>query len=195
MDTLERQHDSDLVTKAVSGQSAPAAITLPYDFDTSGVVRLTMRGMFGLLAVLLVGIIYSLLVSQDRTAALALLISAAILAYFGRLFLRNLIGSAGTITADAVSVDSPRVLGFRLAGPAGKFPINHFTTVRVERVTNPIGIPLETQIGPHERVSLIGKKGTPDILIARTDDDEGPRVGQELAAALGLLYQDEIAPY
>src|SRR4051812_37441863 len=117
------------------------AITLPYQFDTSGVIKLIIRGVLGLMGVLVVGILYSLLVSHDRTAALQLLLCAAILAYFGRLFLRNLIGSVGTITADRVSVDSPRVFGFRLAGPAGQFGITQFTAVQVDRVTNPIGIP------------------------------------------------------
>lgn len=154
-----------------------------------------MRGLLGLLAVLLVGILYSLLVSHDRTAALGLLLCTAILAYFGRLFLRHLIGSIGTIAADSVRVDSPRVLGFRLAGPAGQFPISHYSAVRVERVTNPIGIPIETQVGPHERVLLIGQQGTPDILIARTERDAGRTLGKELAVALKLPYQEQVAPY
>ena len=171
------------------------AITLPYQFDTSSVVKLILRGVLGLLVVVLLGIIYSLLVSRDLTAALALLVCAAILAYFGRLFLRHLIGSVGTITADSVSVESPRVAGFRLAGPAGRFPLRQFLAVRVERVTNPIGIPIETQVGPHERVLLIGQQGTPDILIARTDLDAGRTLGNELAAALKLPYQEQLLPY
>ena len=176
-------------------QPSPFALTLPYQFDTSGVVKLIIRGMLGLLAVVFVGVIYSLLVSHDRTAALALLVCAAMLAYFGRLFLRHLIGSSGTIAADSVRVDSPRVLGFRLAGPAGQFPITHFSAVRVERVTNPIGIPIETQVGPHERVLLRGRQGTPDILIARTERDAGRTLGKELAIALKLPYQEQVAPY
>jgi hypothetical protein len=171
------------------------AVTLPYQFDTSGVVKLILRGVLGFLGILVVGIIYSLLVSHDRTAALALLICAAILAYFGRLFLRNLIGSLGTITADTVVVESPQVAGFRLAGPTGSFPLKQFDAVRVERVTNPIGIPLETQVGPHERVSLVGQKGTPDILVARTERDAGRTLGNELAVALKLPYQEHLAPY
>jgi hypothetical protein len=151
--------------------------------------------MLGLLAVVLLGIIYSLIVSHDRTAVLALLVSTAMLAYFGRLFLRNLIGSVGTITADSVSVESPCVAGFRLAGPAGSFPLRQFLAVRVERVTNPIGIPIETQVGPHERVLLIGQQGTPDILIARTERDAGRTLGNELAIALKLPYQEQVAPY
>jgi hypothetical protein len=170
-------------------------LKLPHQFDTSGVVKLIMRGLLGLLAVVLVGITYCLLVSHDRTAVLALILCAAILAYFGRIFLGNLIGSAGTITADSISVDSPRVFGLRLAGPAGRFPISQFTAVRVERVTNPIGIPIETQVGPHERVLLIGQQGTPEILIARTERDVGRTLGNELAMALKLPYQEQVAPY
>jgi hypothetical protein len=171
------------------------AMTLPYQFDTSGVVKLILRGVLGFLGILVVGIIYSLLVSHDRTAALALLICAAILAYFGRLFLRNLIGSVGTITSDRVVVESPQVAGFRLAGPSGSFPIRQFEAVRVERVNNPIGIPLETQVGPHERVSLVGQKDTPDILVARAERDAGRKLGNELALALKLPYHEQLAPY
>jgi hypothetical protein len=170
-------------------------LKLPYQFDTSGVVKLIMRGFVGLLTVVLVGIIYSLLISHDQTAALQLFLCAAIIVYFGRLFLRHLVGSVGTITSDAVVVQSPQVVGIRLAGPNGRFPITQFERVRVERVTNPVGIPLETQIGPHERVCLIGKNGTPDILIARTDGHAGRVLGKELALALTLPYQEQIHPY
>src|SRR3954468_1952544 len=154
MDTLEHEYAGGLLTKADSSHVVPKAITLPYKFDTSGVVKLIMRGFVALLAVVLAGIIYSLLVSHDQTAALQLLLCAAIIVYFGRLFLRHLVGSVGTITSDAVIIHSPQVIGIRLAGPSGRFPITQFEAVLVERVTNPIGIPLETQIGPHERVSL-----------------------------------------
>jgi hypothetical protein len=51
------------------------------------------------------------------------------------------------------------------------------------------------QGGPHERVSLVGKSGTPDILVARTDRDAGRTLGNELATALKLPYQEQAAPY
>jgi hypothetical protein len=171
------------------------AITLPYDFDTSATVKLIMRGFVGLLAVVLVGILYSLLVSRSQAAALQLTLSAAVLIYFGHLFRKHLIGVQGTISIDSVSVQPGKVCGVRLAGPLGKFPVGRFAAIRVERVTNPLSMPLETQIGPHERVSLIGKEGTPDILIARTSDDAGRRLGSELAAALMLPYNEQLAPY
>jgi hypothetical protein len=158
---------------------AVMAITLPYEFDTSGVVKQIMGGVLGLLLVVLVGVFYSFLVSHSITATIQLLLIAAIATYFGRLFLRNLTGSVGTITADAVVVQPGELLGIRLAGAAGRFPISQFQAVRVERVPDPIGIPINIQIQPHERVCLVGRKGTPDILIARTHLDAGRIVGNE----------------
>jgi hypothetical protein len=174
---------------------AVMAITLPYAFDTSRVVKQIMGGVLGLLLVILIGILYSLLISHSIAATIQLLLIAAIAAYFGRIFLRNLTGSVGTITTDAVVVRPGELLGIRLTGPAGRFPINQFQAVRVERVPNPIGIPIETQIRPHERVYLVGKQGTPDILIARTHLDAGRTVGNELATAMKLPYEEQIAPY
>jgi hypothetical protein len=182
------------VTSALRGNDL-RPITLPYDFNNSGVVILIMRGVLGLLVVLLVGVVYSLLVSHNIATTIQLLLITAIAAYFGRIFLKNLTGSRGTITADAVIVQPGQVFGIRLASPAGRFPIKQFQAVRVERITNPIGIPPETQIGPYERVTLIGRTGTPDILVARTDRDAGRIVGGGLAAALRLPYQEQIAPY
>jgi hypothetical protein len=174
---------------------AAMAITLPYEFDTSGVVKQIMGGVFGLLLVVLVGVFYSLLVSHSIAAAIQLLLIAAIASYFGRLFLRNLPGSLGTITADTVVVQAGELLGIRLTGPAGRFPVSQFQAVRVERVPNPIGIPINIQIKPHERVYLVGKKGTPDILVARTHLDAGRTVGNELATAMKLPYQEQEFPY
>jgi hypothetical protein len=168
------------------------AITLPYEFDTSGVVKLIMRGVLGLLLVVLAGILYSLLISQSIAAAIQLLLVAAVATYFGSLFLKNLIGSLGTITADAVVVQRGQLFGIRLAGPTGRFPISRFQAVRVERIRTP---PIEVQGRPHERVCLVGKNGTPDILIARTDRDAGRTLGNELARALKLPYQEQLAPY
>jgi hypothetical protein len=171
------------------------AIRLPYEFDTSRVVKQIMGGVLGLLLVVLIGFLYSLLISHSIAATIQLLLIAAIAAYFGRLFLRNLPGSLGTITADAVVVQPGQLFGIRLASPAGRFPISQFQAVRVERVPNPIGIPIETQIRPHERVCLVGKTGTPDILIARTHRDAGRTLGNELATAMKLPYLEKDFPY
>ena len=168
------------------------AMTLPYEFDTSGVVKLILRGVLGLLLVVLVGILSSLLVSHSVAAAIQLLLVAAIATYFGSLFLRNLTASLGTITSDAIVVQPGRLFGISLASPRGRFPISQFQAVRVERIRTP---PIDVQAGPHERVCLVGKTGTPDILVARTALDAGRTLGNELATALSLPYQEQLAPY
>ena len=168
------------------------AIALPYQFDTSPVVKQIMGGVLGVLLVILVGILYSLLVSHSVAAAIQLLLIVAIATYFGRLFHRNLTGSVGTITADAVVVQPGQLFGIRLASPAGRFPISQFHAVRVERIRTP---PIDVQGRPHERVCLVGKNGTPDILVARTHLDAGRTLGNDLASALKLPYQEQLFPY
>jgi hypothetical protein len=44
-------------------------------------------------------------------------------------------------------------------------------------------------------VCLVGNKGTPDILVARTHRDAGRTLGNELATVLKLPYQEQLAPY
>jgi hypothetical protein len=126
---------------------------------------------------------------------LQLLLIAAVATYFGSLFLRNLTGSRGTITAEAVVVQPALLFGIRLASPVGSFLISQFQAVRVERIPNPIGISIDTQLQPHERVYLVGKNGTPDILIARTHRDAGRTLGKELATAVKLPCQEQLLPY
>ncbi|MFL5494617.1 MAG: hypothetical protein ACJ8DC_09580 [Gemmatimonadales bacterium] len=170
----------------------PDAGMLPYEFDTSGVVKVILRGVLGLLLLVVVpGILYSLIFSHSRVAAVQLLLIGAVTTYFGLLFLRNLGSSRGVVTTDAVTVEPGRVWGIRLSGPAGRFPIQQFEAVRVERIAAPTMV----QGRRHERVSLVGRAGAPDILLARTALDAGRALGAELATALQLPYQEQIAPY
>jgi hypothetical protein len=167
-------------------------IALPYRFDTSPIVKLILRGVLGLLTLVIVpGIGYSLLISHDRAAAVHLLITGAIVMYFGRIFIKNLEATSGTITTADVVVEPGSLYGTSLRGPRGRFPIQHFSAVRVQRIP-PSG---DVQRGAHERVILTGKGGTPDILVARTSHDTGRALGRDLATALGLPYEEEVAPY
>lgn len=167
------------------------AVSLPYRFDTSPVIKLILRGVLGLLLVVIAGMLYSLLVTHDRVAAVQLLLVTVIILCFGRLFLRNLETSRGTIDRDQVLVDPVRLYGVRLHGSAGRFPLGRFQAVRVERM-----LPPEFAQGrSHERVVLLGTEGTPDILLARTSDDAGRVLGRELATVLGLKYEEERRPY
>jgi hypothetical protein len=168
-------------------------IPLPYPFDSTGVVKLILRGVLGLLAIVVVpGILYSLLISHRVAAAIQLLLVGAFMAGFGAVVFKNLTGSVGTITPDAVVLEPARVLGVQLPGPSGRFPIRQFTSVRVERIFGPLG----TAQGPHwhERIYLAGSAGTPDILIARTELEAGIPLGRELASTLGLPYQEMEVP-
>jgi hypothetical protein len=167
-------------------------IALPYRFDTSPVIKLILRGVLGLLMLVIVrGIVYSLFVSHDRTPAVHLLVTGAIMTYFGRIFIKHLEATTGTITADYVVVEPGTLYGTSLRGPRGRFPIHQFSAVQVQRIS-PSG---DVQQGAHERVILTGKIGTPDILVARTSDDAGRALGRDLSTALGLPYEEEVAPY
>ena len=168
------------------------AVTLPYRFDTSPVVKVILRGAVGLLLLVVVpGILYSLIFSQNLVAITQLILVGAIGIYFARLILKNLEGSQGTISADTVVVSPANLYGISLAGLSGRFPINAFKGVRVQLISAPI----DAQGRRHERVCLLGKNGTPDILVARTELGAGRSLGRDLSTALNLPYEEEAAPY
>ena len=51
------------------------------------------------------------------------------------------------------------------------------------------------QGGPHERIWLVGKNGTPDILIARTQREGGRALAKEFGAVLALPVEEKREPY
>jgi len=166
-------------------------VRVPFEFDTSETPTLIMRGMAGVFVVELAGAAFTMFVNRNPAGAGALLVSAAMTIFFGRLFLTKLEGSAGRIANDEVTVERARVLGLALAGEDGRFPIRQFKAVRVERMPPPS----DAQGGPHERVRLIGIDGTPDILIARTQRGAGVTLARELAGELKLAFEEVSAPY
>jgi hypothetical protein len=167
------------------------AAALPYRFDTTPVIKLILRGVLGVLLVVVGGVVYSLLVSRDRVAALQLFLVTLIVLYFGRLFLRNLETSRGAVDRTQVVVEPVTLYGIRLRAPVGQFPLSRFQAVKVQRMSPPEF----AHIRSHERVMLVGNQGTPDILLARTSEDAGRALGRDLATALDLPYQEEHAPY
>lgn len=166
-------------------------MTLPYEFDASDIAKTMLRGVAGLLVLLVVGILYSLLVTHNMATVAQLLLVTAIVMYFGRLFLRNLTGSEGTISSDAVNVRPARLFGIELASPKGKFPVQQFMAVHIEVIFGGVSAPALK----YARVSFIGKTGTPDILVALSSLHTAKALGKELAAALDLPYEERIAPY
>jgi hypothetical protein len=180
------------VTSAKGNGEPGGRITLPFQFDTSPVVRLILRGVLALLLLVVVpGLLYSLLVSRQVAVAVQLCIIGLIAGYFGWLLLRNLSATRGSVGRDEVVLQPVVLYGVRLHDSVGRFPLRNFTAVRVERIPPP----LFAQGSSHERVTLVGGGGAPDILVARTSRGAGRALGRELADAIGLPYKEEDAPY
>jgi hypothetical protein len=173
-----------------TSESEPVA-RLPFRFDTAGVVTTIVRVVAALLCVLVAGVVYLFFVRRHTAAAAGLLALSAGVVWLGRAVLANLEGTRGVITRDAVHVHPGGVYGMRMAGPAGTFPLQTFKQVRVDRV-----LPSEdTQSRGYERVLLVRKQALPDILVAREDLDVGRVLGRSLAEALGLPFDERLAPY
>jgi len=170
---------------------APARITLPYQFDTSDVWRTILKGAFALNAFLVISILYSL-VARPWTTAMGLLLSELLVFAFTRVFVRFQEGSVGILTRDRIVVEPNVLLGIVLPGPNGAYELDRFSAVRVELRSGPIGPGV--QGGPNEVVWLVGRPGTPDIALARTDDRAGRAVGRELGALLELPVEEVGAP-
>jgi hypothetical protein len=167
-------------------------VALPYRFDTGRVWRMILTGALGVAAVVLGGVLHGLLVRRDAMVVLPLAVSGITLAYFIRLFVRFQSGSIGTLTADHVVIEPNTLFGLLLPGPRGDYPIGRFSAVRVELMSGPTDI---VQGGPHERIWLVGRDGTPDVLVARTQREAGRALGRELGAALAVPVQETREPY
>jgi hypothetical protein len=174
----------------VSPPDAP--ITLPYRFETSGVWHTILKGAFGLNAVLVFSILFTVLVSRELPKALGLVLMELVVLYFTRAFMRFQEGSVGTLSPDRVVIEPNMLLGVRLPGPNGTYTLDRFSAVRVEFRSGPIGPGV--QGGPNELVWLVGKPGTPNIVLARTDDRAGRGIGQQFGALLRLPVEEVGAP-
>jgi hypothetical protein len=173
-----------------TSQPQPIA-ALPFRFDSAGVVTSIVRAIGALLAVLAAGVLYLVFVRRNVAAASGLILVCGGVVLLARVALGNLEGTRGVITRDAVVLQRGSVFGIRRAGPAGSFPLGRFKQVRVDRVL-PSADPSSHG---HERVVLVGKDGTPEILLARSDLDVGRVLGRNLAAALQLPFDERLAPY
>ena len=168
------------------------AITLPYRFDTSSVWRTILKGAFGLNALIVFCILYTLLISRQWTTALGLTPMELVVFVFTRLFIRFQTGSVGTLSSDRVVIEPNALLGIALPGPKGTYTLDRFSALRVEFRSGPARP--DVQGGPNELVWLVGKPGTPDIVLALTENGAGRMVGQEFGALLKLPVEEVGAP-
>jgi hypothetical protein len=167
-------------------------ITLPYRFDTSSVWHTILKGAFGLNALLTFCILFTVLVSHELAKAVGLAVIELVMLCFTRVFVRFQEGSVGTLSADRVVIEPNVLLGGPLPGPKGTYPLDRFSAVRIELRSGPIGPGV--QGGANELVWLVGKPGTPDIVLARTEDRVGRAVGQDFGALLRLPVEEVGAP-
>jgi hypothetical protein len=168
-------------------------ITLPYTFNTTAPFRGVMKFVAWLEVVVVIGIVHSLLVRHSSVTAAALLIIGIFAGAFGVVLIRFVEASVGTVTRDGVVVERGRAgFGLQFHGPSGQFALSQFSSVRAEEASGPVDAGVYG--GPHSRIYLAGRAGTPDILIARIPG-VGREAGQELADALGLPLWDKTVPY
>jgi hypothetical protein len=170
----------------------PQPPSLPYRFDTSSVWRTILKGAFGLNALLVLGILFTVLASRPWTAILGLVLTELMVLGFTRLFVEFQTGSVGTLSSDRVVIEPNVLLGIPLPGPKGTYTLDRFSAVRVEFRSGPISP--DVQGGPNELVWLVGRPGTPDIVLALTDDGAGRALGQEIGALLELPVEEVGAP-
>jgi hypothetical protein len=168
-------------------------ITLPYRFDTSNVWRTILKGAFGLNAVLLFGILYTMLVTREWLTSLGLVLFELVVLGFTRILIRFQQGSVGTLTADRVVVEPNVLLGIPLPGPRGTYDLSRFSAVRVEYRSGAISTSPNAG-GPNEVVWLAGRPGTPDVALALTDNRTGGELGREFGALLKLPVDEVGAP-
>lgn len=161
-------------------------ITLPYNFNTAAVWEGLLKKGSWLLAVIAVGVVYSL-VLRHFTAVVGLIVIAAMLLFIARIFFARSDGSIGTLTRDAVVVHPGEIYGRCLPGPSGEFALPRFKSVRIDRFLNSNS---NSNIGLGYRVYLVGDSETPTILIARAAD-----VGREIATILQLPCEEKSVAY
>jgi hypothetical protein len=164
-------------------------IILPYRFDTSSVWRAILKGAFSLNALLVVGILFTLLVGREWTTTLGLVVVALLVVGFTLVLINAQEGSAGTLSSDRIVIEPNILLGIALPGPKGAYMLDRFSAVRVE-FRSSAGRPDVQDSGPHELVWLVGKPGTPDVVLARTDNRAGLTVGRELGCLLRLPVEE-----
>ena len=169
-----------------------SGVQLPWSFDTTSVWHTILKGAFGLNALLALGLVVKLL-SRRWLDAAGLCVAEAMVAGFTIVFIRHQEGSRGTLFRDRVTVEPNAVLGLPLPGPRGSYPLHQFRGVEVEfRAGRPSTDP--NAAGPHELVWLMGRPGTPNIVLARTRSGAGRALGQEIGTVLAFPVSETNPP-
>ena len=119
-------------------------------------------------------------------------IAMAFITGFGLFIYKKLGGLSGVITKQDITINPTVMFGYRTEGPAGRFAIVRFESIQVESISQSVDSAIRgsaelVTTGPFERVRFIGKRGTPNILIADAlPVSHGVRMGEALGELLEL---------
>jgi hypothetical protein len=166
-------------------------IALPYRFNTGDQSGVILKGICILTGLILIPGLYKFLIyAPNPVSALGIVGIGGLLTCFAYVVVKRLRGATGEITKNQVVIKPSRFLGIASNAPEGCFGLDQFSSLLVQRIAF-----AGNRFSPHERVFLMGKNGTPNILIARTRKGAGMTLGRELSELLGLSVSETIAPY
>jgi hypothetical protein len=172
-------------------QRKSMTVSLPYAFDTGSKSKVILNGICVLAAIVVIpGLIKFLVVAPNPVAALGIACIGGFLFYFGYVVVKQLCGATGMITREEILIKPNRFLSIASKEPEGRFALGQFYGLLVKRI-----VFAGNRYSPHERVLLMGKENTPNILIARTRKGAGIALGRELGALLNLPMEERISPY
>jgi hypothetical protein len=167
-------------------------VALPYRFDTANVWHTILKGVIGVNALMVVAALGAAASGNWRSVLGGVLVEIVVLG-FSRIFFRYQQGSTGTLFADHVEVNANELLGFQLPGPKGTYALDRFSAIRVKFFPGPVSTEPNAG-GPHEDVWLVGRPGTPDVLLATTQERSGHEVGKQFGALLSLPVEEVGSP-
>jgi hypothetical protein len=162
------------------------ALTLPYAFDTTKSGKLILKGTMFIQALMSIELPYFFIFEPYKLINFGLV--SVVLLSLGVFIFKRIGGAFGTITDREITVGPSVLWGIRSTSPEGRFPLTQFRCIRVAIIA-------AGRNGPHERVCLVGRDGTPDIEFARTQQKEGIALGHALGALIGLSVEETRAPY
>src|SRR5215470_5137741 len=100
----------------IATQANPAAIALPYYFDTANVWRMILKGAFAFNALLIFCVIATAF-TRPWPVVIGLATIQCMALWFTRLLFKHQEGSIGTLNRDRIDVEPNVVLGLLLPGP------------------------------------------------------------------------------
>lgn len=101
-------------------------VTLPYEFDTTGSIKLILGGVLGLLIIVVVpGILYSLFISHRIAAVIQLLLIGTFLGWFARTIPDRSVLQSHARASPTATEAKPALEDYRDQQTTGRNPGSH----------------------------------------------------------------------